>query len=158
MGSWAEGARGHGRSTGAAAFLYRPDIGCKHEEDWCAFGSGPDGAGGLRFASQFARSSSCFAFFKRDGWGMNRPWSPAAASANNFLENDGSVLPPTTSILPPVGLYNFFLNNIRRKQQFFKYVLIFLLATSGSFKLLHKTHSERSSFTRNHLNLTAFSF
>jgi hypothetical protein len=59
MGSRAEGARGHGRSTGAAAFLYRPGIGCKHEEDWCFWKragrgeGGSDGAGvvGLRFAS-----------------------------------------------------------------------------------------------------------
>jgi hypothetical protein len=33
----------------------------------------------------------------------------SASAPNNFLENDGSVLPPATSILPPVGLNKNFL-------------------------------------------------
>jgi len=95
MVSWAEGARGHGRSTGAA-FLYRPDIG-KHEEDWWWSLWKRAGAGGLH-----TRSSRFAFFFKRDGESAVEPRCRFPASAaNNFLENDGSVLPPATSILPP---------------------------------------------------------
>ena len=78
MGSWAEGARGHGRSTGAA-FLYRPDIG-KHEEDWWWRLWKRAGAGGLH-----TRSSRFAFFFKRGGESAVEPRCRFSASAaNNF--------------------------------------------------------------------------
>jgi len=64
-----------------------------------AFGSGPE-LGGF---TVHTRSSRFAFFFKRDGESAVEPRCRFPASAaNNFLENDGSVLPPATSILPPV--------------------------------------------------------